>query len=88
MIEDLVEAIKNRHAILFAGAGISMSVGLPSWLYMFNLSGAPFDLVRHIFGEQGELDVGTLPLVVGNLSWVVLGTGTIWWRYRRIEVTK
>jgi hypothetical protein len=28
------------------------------------------------------------PLVVGNLFWIVLGMGTIWWRYRRIEVTK
>jgi ABC-2 type transport system permease protein len=63
-------------------------VGLPSWLYMWNLSAAPFELVRHIFGERGELAVGVVPLVVGNLFWIVLGMGTIWWRYRRIEVTK
>ena len=31
MIEDLVTAIRNRQAILFAGAGVSMTVGLPSW---------------------------------------------------------
>ena len=31
MLEDLVKAIKNRQAILFAGAGVSMNVGLPSW---------------------------------------------------------
>lgn len=30
-IEKLAEAIRNKRAILFAGAGVSMSVGLPSW---------------------------------------------------------
>nr|WP_245416165.1 SIR2 family protein [Microvirga sp. 17 mud 1-3] len=30
-MDDLVEAIGRRHAILFAGAGVSMTVGLPSW---------------------------------------------------------
>jgi hypothetical protein len=31
VLEDLVKAIRNRRAILFAGAGVSMTVGLPSW---------------------------------------------------------
>lgn len=31
MYEDLARAIRNRQAILFAGAGVSMTVGLPSW---------------------------------------------------------
>jgi len=31
MIDDLVCAIRERRAILFAGAGVSMTVGLPSW---------------------------------------------------------
>jgi len=31
MLEDLARAIRNRQAILFAGAGVSMTVGLPSW---------------------------------------------------------
>lgn len=29
--EELVEAVRERRAILFVGAGLSMSVGLPSW---------------------------------------------------------
>jgi ABC-2 type transport system permease protein len=63
-------------------------VGVGEWLTMFDLSTAPFELVRRIYGETGDVHVGVFPLVVGNLFWIVLGLGTIWWRYRRIEVTK
>jgi hypothetical protein len=31
MRDDLVRTIPDREAILFAGAGVSMTVGLPSW---------------------------------------------------------
>ena len=31
MLDDVVQSIKDGRAILFAGAGISMAVGLPSW---------------------------------------------------------
>jgi len=31
MIEDLARAVREHRAMLFAGAGLSMSVGLPSW---------------------------------------------------------
>jgi hypothetical protein len=34
--EDLAIAIRERRAILFAGAGLSMSVGLPSWQQLMN----------------------------------------------------
>ncbi|HKA04449.1 MAG TPA: ABC transporter permease subunit [Acidimicrobiales bacterium] len=63
-------------------------VGMGEWLYMFNLSSAPFELVRRIFGEHGEINIDLLPLVAGVAFWISLGTATIWWRYRRIEVTK
>ena len=28
---ELVDAVRDRRSILFAGAGVSMAVGLPSW---------------------------------------------------------
>ncbi|HWT30642.1 MAG TPA: SIR2 family protein [Propylenella sp.] len=43
MIEELAAAIKQRQAILFAGAGLSMSVGLPSWR----------ELIDHMIRELG-----------------------------------
>ena len=42
-IDDLARSIHRRQAILFAGAGLSMSVGLPSW----------GQLVRHMREELG-----------------------------------
>ena len=43
MIEDLAAAVRQRQAILFAGAGLSMSVGLPSWR----------ELIDHMIRELG-----------------------------------
>lgn len=48
-MDDLISAIKNRNAILFAGAGVSMSVGLPSWR----------TLVEHI-AKEIHLDLDAL----------------------------
>lgn len=42
----LVEAVKGRRCILFAGAGLSMSVGLPSWS----------QLIEHMRAELGFTD--------------------------------
>jgi hypothetical protein len=41
--DELATAVAERQAILFAGAGLSMSVGLPSWQ----------ELVTHMSGELG-----------------------------------
>jgi SIR2-like domain len=42
-IEQLTKSIKDRQAILFVGAGVSMSVGLPSWQ----------TLIEHLVKELG-----------------------------------
>src|SRR5919112_1992700 len=49
MLEDLARAIRDRQAILFAGAGVSMTVGLPSWR----------TLIEHI-AEELELEPGAI----------------------------
>jgi hypothetical protein len=42
-LEELAEAIRRRRVILFVGAGVSMSVGLPSWQM----------LIQHMTEEMG-----------------------------------
>jgi hypothetical protein len=59
MLEDLVSAVRDRRAILFAGAGVSMTVGLPSWS----------TLVEHIAAELGlDRDMARTP----DLSYLTL----------------
>jgi len=64
-------------------------VGAPEWLFAFNLVVSPFELVQRIYGERGTLrETSTTLLWVVNLGWIVLGFGTMWWRYRRLVVTR
>ena len=42
-LEQLAQSVKERRAILFVGAGVSMSVGLPSWE----------TLIEHMVDELG-----------------------------------
>ena len=64
-------------------------VGAPEWLFAFNLVRSPFELVQRIYGESGTLrDTGTTLLWIVNLGWIALGFGVMWWRYRRLVVTR
>jgi ABC-2 type transport system permease protein len=95
-----ISSLTDRRAIASAGtlltivgtgavAGVLVNgVGLGEWVYLFDLTTAPFELVSRIYGETGTVDIGIALLVLGNLGWIVVGTAAIWWRYRGIEVTR
>jgi hypothetical protein len=51
VLEDLIGAIRKRQAILFAGAGVSMTVGLPSWQTLIEHIAQELDLDLSQFGE-------------------------------------
>jgi hypothetical protein len=51
-IDDLADAIRERRAILFAGAGVSMSVGLPSWREFIDHLIGELKLDKDAFGGQ------------------------------------
>jgi hypothetical protein len=59
VLEDLVAAIRKRQAILFAGAGVSMTVGLPSW----------GTLIEHI---ADELDIDLSEFKGADLNYLTL----------------
>jgi hypothetical protein len=49
--EDLAHAIRNRQAVLFAGAGVSMTVGLPSWRTLIEHIGQELNLDPELIGS-------------------------------------
>jgi ABC-2 type transport system permease protein len=58
----------------------------PDALLAGNLTAAPFNLVFRIYGEVGSNPgVPTGALVIGVVGWTLLGFGTLWVRYRRID---
>jgi len=59
VLEDLIGAIRKRQAILFAGAGVSMTVGLPSWQ----------TLIEHI---AEELDVDLSGFSESDINYLTL----------------
>jgi hypothetical protein len=58
-VEELVAAIRNRQAILFAGAGVSMTVGLPSWSTLIEHVAEELDIDLSAF-KNDELNYLTL----------------------------
>jgi SIR2-like domain len=53
VIDDLARTIRERHAILFAGAGVSMAVGLPSWKTLAQHMAQELDLDPAIADDPG-----------------------------------
>jgi ABC-2 type transport system permease protein len=56
---------------------------------MLSVTVAPLELVQRIYGTSAELSGASIVAVVGScVSWTVLGLGTLFWRYRTLEVTR
>jgi hypothetical protein len=49
--EELANSIKQRRVILFVGAGVSMSVGLPSWQKLIEHMAEELDLDKDMIGS-------------------------------------
>ena len=52
-VDDLASAIRARRVILFAGAGLSMSVGLPSWSELIGHLASELELSEDILSSPG-----------------------------------
>ena len=54
MIHDLIQAIRERNAILFAGAGLSMNLGLPSFGQLINHLADELGFDKELFHLSGD----------------------------------
>ena len=58
-------------------------------LLLLNLFLIPFELVQRIYGVPGgEPALSTAQLVVANVMWTIVAGGVVWWRYRKLTVTR
>ena len=53
MIEPLIQAVRNRQAILFVGAGVSRQLGLPSWNELISEMAKQLDYDPAVFQSHG-----------------------------------
>lgn len=53
-LDPLVQAIRERRAVLFVGAGVSMSVGLPSWQKLIDRMIAELGIDPKLIDRPGE----------------------------------
>jgi hypothetical protein len=53
MIEQLVDDIRSRQAMLFVGAGVSATLGLPSWQELIDEMAEQLDYDPRVFSKNG-----------------------------------
>lgn len=96
-----VSSLTDRRAFASAGilailigAGILVAIvdtllDVPRWVALFDIGAFPFEAVRRVFGEAGDLtNLGHWEIAGANLALVVFSLGLLWLRYVTIKVTK
>jgi hypothetical protein len=97
-----ISSLTDRRALAAAGVLLTIvltgvvagtlvnGVGLPDWVFAFNLTFAPFELVQRLYGEppDPEVTIATPVLVLVTAGYVALGLGVLVWRYRTVRVRR
>jgi hypothetical protein len=97
-----ISSLTDRRALASAGVLLTIiltgvvagslvnGVGLPDWVFAFNLTFAPFELVQRFYGEppDPEITIATPVLVLVTAGWILLGLGVLFWRYRTLKVRR
>jgi hypothetical protein len=67
------------------------------YLYLFNFLNLPFVSVQRIFGEaspfntEGSHRLNDIPaalMIAANFAWAFVFATVVWWRYKRMAVTR
>ena len=87
--------------LVIVGSGVisgvlSFEAELSIYYQLFNFLRLPLDSVLRVFGQptdvNGDADrLNDIPAAVtigANMAWTFVFAGVVWWRYRRIAVTK
>lgn len=63
--------------------------GADPHLLLLSLFELPFLLVERVYGEVGPRpEIATVSLASAVIGWTAVATGVLWWRYRRLAVTR
>lgn len=80
-------------AVILLMLGLSLATalmvdaaGMTESLRLLDPLGTPLEIPARLFGNRTVeyIDIGTLPVVLANLGWLLLGGGTLVYRYRRL----
>ncbi len=80
-------------AVILLMLGLSLATalmvdaaGMTESLRLLDPLGTPLEIPARLFGNRTVeyIDIGTLPVVLANLGWLLLGAGTLVYRYRRL----
>lgn len=97
-----ISSLTDRRALASAGVLLTIvltgvvtgtlveGVGAPDWVFAFNLTFSPFELVQRLYGEppDEQVVIATPVLVAVVAGYTSLGLGVLWWRYRSIRVRR
>lgn len=79
-------------ALILARTASGMAVvafDAPTWLYALDVSRVPAELAQRIHGSTGALEtVATPTLAVAAATWTGALSAIVWWRYRRLTLTR
>ena len=87
---------------VFVTAVLVEAADMSERIYAFDLSGISDEFKNRIYGAEplpapgenefifgyGRSELSTLFVVGANLAWMTLGAGFVWWRYRRLALSR
>ena len=86
----------------FVTAALVEAADMSERIYAFDLGGISDELKNRIYGAEpqpapteneffqgfGRSHLSTMFVAAANLGWVALGSGVVWWRYRRLALSR